>query len=49
MSLAFFRRTFVTVGPYAEGDDAAYALMIIGRTVFAAGYFGNIAISHQVN
>ncbi|XP_055357570.1 uncharacterized protein LOC129602552, partial [Paramacrobiotus metropolitanus] len=38
----------ITIGPYSMSNDAAFALLLTGRIVYAIGYFGNITLSHEV-
>lgn len=38
----------MTIAPYGTSNEAAFALFLIGRLIFAVGYFGNITLSHEV-
>ena len=36
------------MGPYCETTETAFGVIFAGRAVYALGFVGNIAISHEV-
>ncbi|OQV25650.1 hypothetical protein BV898_00585 [Hypsibius exemplaris] len=47
-SLSFLGMLMFTLGPYLAASSSSYALMLVGRLIFALGIFTQVVLSHQI-